>query len=281
MKFIVKIIKRLFQFFTLVVVLYFFCFALISIFTKASNDREWSPDQQVLQEASFDNNLVHIKNIRNFSYTSTSTFETSYYDNVFDINKLKKVWYFVEPFEGIPGSAHTFLSFEFEDDNFLSVSVEVRKEVGESYHPIKGLFNKYELMYVIGDEKDLVKLRTNFRKDDVYMYEVDTTKEKAEALFVGMLNRVNKLKEHPEFYNTLWNTCTSNIVSHVNEITPKKIPFWDMRVLFPEYSDILAFEVGLLKADSLDKESRKKYLINEKAMKFADDKDFSRKVREE
>ncbi len=280
MKFITKLLKRILLFLISIIVLYFFCFALISIFTKASNDREWSLDQRVLPEVSFEDTWAHIKNIRNFSYTSTSTFQSAYYDKSFDIKKLEKVWYFVEPFEGVPGSAHTFLSFEFEGDEFVSISVEVRKEVGESYHPIKGLFNKYELMYVIGDEKDLVKLRTNFRKDDVYMYEVDTTKEKVEALFVGMLNRVNKLKEHPEFYNTLWNTCTSNIVSHVNEITPKKIPFWDMRVLFPEYSDILAFEVGLLKADSLDKESRKKYLINEKAMKFADDKDFSRKVRE-
>jgi hypothetical protein len=264
----------------LVVVLYFLCFAVISLFTKASHDRDWSLDQKVLPEVSFRDMLVDIKNIRNFSYTSTSTFEVVYYDKVFDINKLKKVWYFVEPFEGIPGSAHTFLSFEFEDDNFVSVSVEVRKEVGELYHPIKGLFNKYELMYVIGDEKDLVKLRTNFRKDDVYMYEVDTTKEKAVALFVDILKRVETLKDKPEFYNTVWNTCTSNIVSHVNEITPKKIPFWDMRILFPEYSDILAFEVGLLKTDSLDKESRKRYLINEKAMKFADDTNFSRKIRE-
>lgn len=280
MKFITKLLKRLLLLLILIIVLYFFCFVLVSIFTKASNDRSWSLDQKIIPEVFFQDNLVDIKNIRNFSYTSTSTFETAYYDKTFDVQKLKKVWYFVEPFEGIPGSAHTFLSFEFEGDEFVSISVEVRKEVGESYHPIKGLFNAYELSYVIGDENDLVKLRTNFRKDDVYMYEVDTTKEKAEALFIDILKRVNTLKEHPEFYNTLWNTCTSNIVSHVNVITPKKIPFWDLRVLFPEYSDMLAFEVGLLKVDFLDKESRKKYLINEKAMKFADSKDFSRKIRE-
>jgi hypothetical protein len=119
----------------------------------------------------------------------------------------------VEPFSGIPGSAHTLLSFEFENDIFVAISVEIRKEKGESYHPAKGLFDQYELMYVIGDEKDLIKLRANYRKDTVFLYPIKAEVEDIRSLFLDMIARTNKLKEKPEFYNTLTNTCTTNIVA--------------------------------------------------------------------
>lgn len=128
-----------------------------------------------------------------------------------------------------PDTAHTFLSFEFEGDQFVSISVEIRKEKGEVYHPIKGLFNKYELMYVVADERDTIKLRSNYRKDLVYLYPINTTKEESVLLFLDMVNRVNNVNESPEFYNTVTNTCTTNIVEHVNKITPKRVPLFNLK----------------------------------------------------
>lgn len=251
-----------------------------NLITKPSNDRDWNDDQDVLSYAEIKENLVTVHNVRNFRYASTTSYTRDYYDKTYDLNTLKKVWYVVEPFEGIPGSAHTFVSFEFEGDIFVSISVEIRKQKGESYNPFKGLFNQYELMYVIADERDVIKLRSNYRKDLVYVYPAKTTPEKARLLFMEMIKRMNELKEQPEFYNTLTNTCTTNIVSHVNKVSPNRIPWLKLGVLFPAVSDKLAYKLGLIDTDLSFEEARVKYFINDRAQKYADDPQFSRKIRE-
>ena len=247
--------------------------------TKPSNDRNWASDQAVLAYAEINNNLISIHNIRNFSYRSTTDYTQNYYDKTFDLNKIKEVYYVVEPFSGIPGSAHTFLSFEFEGDQFVSISVEIRKEQGETYNPIKGIFNQYELMYVIADERDVIKLRTNYRKDLVYLYPAKTTKEKMQKLFLDMVERANYLKDNPEFYNTVTNTCTTNIVRHVNTVTPKRVPLLRLQVLLPEDSDKLAYKLGLIDTDLPFEKARERYFINDRAMKYSDASDFSTKIR--
>lgn len=273
-------------------------YIILGILTSPSNNRDWSIDQSLLpyvEVSATSSNLIHIKNIRNYSYKSTSEYTPAYYDKTFDISKIKKVYYIVEPFTGFKGSAHTFLSFEFEpvasttassknsiatSNDFLTVSVEIRKEKGESFSALKGLFNQYEIMYVLADERDAIKLRSNFRKDDVYIYPVRTTKEKASALFLDIIERVNTLHTTPEFYNTAYNTCTTNIMRHANTISPSKIPF-SYKVLLPAYSDELAYDLGMIDTTAKSfEEARSKYKINEKALLHADDVDFSNKIRE-
>lgn len=269
--------KIIFTFILLIAVL---CI-VTDLVTTPSNDRNWNDDQVILPSAEINGNLVKVKNIRNFIYASTTSYTPRYYDETYDLEKIKGVWYVVEPFAGIPGSAHTFLSFEFENDQFVSISVEIRKEKGEKYHPLKGLFNKYELMYVIANENDAVKLRSNYRKDSVYVYPANTTKEKAQRLFLSMINRANELKDNPEFYNTITNTCTTNIVAHINEITPKRVPFLSLRILLPENSDKLAYELGLIDTSLSFEDIRKRYHINDRALKYADDPEFSVMIRGE
>lgn len=252
-----------------------------NVINSPSNDRNWNEDQMVLPSAMIKGNLITINNVRNFEYASTTSFIAKYYDETYDLNKLIKVWYVVEPFSGIPGSAHTFLSFEFENDKFVSISVEIRKEEGEKYHPVKGLFNQYELMYVIADERDVIKLRSNYRKDLVYVYPIRAPKEKMKSLFVDMLERANHLRDNPEFYNTITNTCTTNIVAHVNKITPKRIPFFNLRILLPANSDKLAYKLGLIDTDLPFDEARQKYFINDRAIKYENSNDFSRMIRGE
>ncbi len=285
-------------------------YLLLIMFIRPSNDRDWNDDQAILPHAGIIQSAlpitpertgikVSIRNIRNFTYTSTSDYQPAYYDKTFDLDRLKRVWYVVEPFSGFAGAAHTFLSFEFEKDpsaadspiattraaststsEFLAISVEIRKEKGESFSAIKGLLRRYELMYVAADEKDVIKLRSNYRKDSVYLYPIKADKAKAQALFLDMTERMNKLETRPEFYNTLTNTCTTNIVSHVNKISPRRIPF-SHEVLFPAASDRRAYDIGLIDTDLSFEEARKKFLINERAIKYADDLDFSAKIRAE
>lgn len=268
------------KFFLGILVLFLITFLSLSLMTP-SNDRDWNDDQAILSSAEIKDNLVQIFNIRNFDYSSTEEYTKDYYDKTFDLDKIVRVWYVVEPFSGIPGSAHTFLSFEFEENQFVSVSVEIRKEKGESFHPIKGLFNQYELMYVIADEKDVVKLRSNYRKDPTYVYPAVATKEKAQDLFLDIMERVNDLKDNPEFYNTITNTCTTNIANHINNITPKKIPFFSFRIMFPANSDKLAYDLGMLDTELSFEEARQRFYINDRAEKYAEDDDFSVKIRGE
>ena len=134
------------------------------IWLRPSQDRNWSPDLAVLAHADIDQNFITIHNVRNFAYRSETDYTPGYYDKTFDLQKIKKAYYAVVPFGSVPGIAHTFMSFEFENDEFVAISIEVRKQVGEDYSIPRGLVKPYELIYVVGDEHDIVKLRTNYRQ---------------------------------------------------------------------------------------------------------------------
>jgi hypothetical protein len=251
--------------------------ALLSM-RRPSNDRDWTVDQAVLPYSERNGPLVTIHNIRNFRYTTTSDYAPAYYDKAFDLRKLESAWFFVEPF-GALGAAHTFVSFGFGDGDFVAISVEIRKEKGERFSPLRGLLREYELMYVIGDERDLVKLRTNYRRNAVFLYPIRTTPEKRTAMFLSMLSRTNALREKPEFYNTLTNTCTTNLVKHVNTITRDRIPFRPA-VLLPASSDRLAFDLGLIETNLPFAETRTAAQINDPARRYGDDPEFSVRIRQ-
>lgn len=253
-------------------------FAYLFILTSPSNDRPWSLDQDILPEIIMDGDMVTIKNIRDFDYQSTEEYTPNYYDKTFNLDQIEKVYYVVEPFSGIKGSAHTFLSFEFAGDNFISISVEIRREKGEQFSPLLGLLNKYELTYIIADEKDVIGLRTNHRQDEVYLYPIKTDKETVRKVFVSMIERADKLSREPEFYNILFNNCTTNIVRHINDLAGKNLSF-NWRFIFPATSDKLAYDLGLIDTDLSFPEARQKFLVNAQAEKYADSPDFSRRIR--
>ena len=255
-------------------------FFALRLLTSPSNNRDWAPDQKILPYGVIEGDNVSLFNIRNFAYISVTKYKEQYYDKIFDVRTIKRVWYVVEPFSGIPGSAHTFLSFEFEEGVFLAFSIEIRKRKGQEFHPIKGLFNQYELMYVIADENDVVKLRSNYRKDPVYVYPARAPQEKVKMLFLHMVKSANMLREHPQFYNTITHNCTTEIVRHINAITPKSVPLFSLAILFPEYSDKLAYNLGLLDTTLSFEKAREKFRINERAEKYKDDPHFSGKIRE-
>jgi Domain of unknown function (DUF4105) len=253
--------------------------AVVYFLIQPSNTRDWNPDQRLLPLAFFRGHHVDISNIRNIEYRSTEDYTVRHYDRTFDLDALRSLWFVVEPFHGLEGPAHTLMSFGFDNDEYVAISVEIRKEQGEKFSPLLGILKRYELMYVIADERDVIKLRSNFRKDDVFLYPIRTTPERRRQMFVEMLQRANRLAEHPEFYNTLTNTCTTNIVRHVNTISAGRVP-WSYKVLLPAYSDELAYDLGLIETTlSLD-DARRRFRINDRAARFADDPDFSRRIRE-
>lgn len=262
-----------------VVLLLIFAFIIAYISVSPTNTSDWSLDQQILPYAEISGTLVTIKNVRNFEYGSEHEYTPRYYTKTYDVSTIKSVDYIVEPFGDFSGAAHTFLSFGFEGGDYVSISVEIRKKKGQIFSPLKSLFKQYELMYVVADEQDVIKLRTNHRKDIVYMYPTKIDHLHAKQLFLSMIQRVNELYDRPEFYNLITNTCTTNIVRHVNEISETKVPF-SYKVLLPGYSDRLAYDLGLLDTVLPYDKIRERYIINDKVMKYADDKDFSIKIRE-
>lgn len=247
-----------------------------------SNYRSWSPDQAVLPHAEFQNNKITVRNIRYCKYLEPDTYVVDHYDKTYDLNRLQSVDFFMVPFKVAPTLAHTMLSFEFAGEQgqkeHLAVSVEIRKEEGEVFMPWLGSARQYELMYVVADERDVVQLRTNHRGENVYRYRTTATPEQARLLFVDVMQRTNELASHPEFYDTIMNNCTTNIVRHVNRIQSNRLAY-DWRVLLPGYSDHLAYEQGLIERHGTFQETRARAHVNPRALQVAGREDFSQLIR--
>jgi hypothetical protein len=252
---------------------------LVSLATsQPSNDRDWIPEHKVLAHAEFDGNLVTIHNVRNAEFFTYRDCIVKHYDKTYDLSKILSVDFVVVPFSEIKAVAHTMLSFGFAGGEHLGISVEVRLENGEGYDPALGAFGRFELIYVIADERDLIPVRVEHRDVDVYVYRSTAPPEMARKLLMDMLKRANQLYEHPEFYDTLGNNCTTNIVRHINAIAPGKVPY-DYRVLLPGYADKLAYELGLIDNRLPFAEVKRRARVNEAVLKYKDHPQFSAKIR--
>lgn len=248
--------------------------------TEPSNERPWISDNERTAWADFRGDSVRVHNVRNATYFTKDSFDVRWEERAYDLRELETAWFMVEPIaNGPPGLAHTLVSFGFRNGEFLAVSAEIRKEKGEKFHPLKGLLNQFELTYVIADERDVIKLRSNYRHDEVYLYPIRGEHAQLRAMLTDMLQRANKLREEPEFYNTLTNTCTTNIVRHVNRIAPKKVPF-SYKVLLPGYADELAYDLGMIDTDLPFAQARERFHINARALRHADAPDFSARIRQ-
>lgn len=253
-------------------------YGLLVLLVQPSNEREWSADQARLARAEIAGERLTLRNVRNAVYRSTHDYDVRWEDRVLDLAQLESVWFVVEPFADWRGPAHTFLSFGFGDGAYIAISVEIRKERGERYSPLLGLLRQYELVYVIGDERDLIGLRANHRRDDVFLYRMRATPAAMRALLHSMLERVNALAAQPEFYDTLRNNCTSNIVDHIEVIAPGRIPF-SPKTLLPAWSDDLAYDLGLIDTTLPREHYRTAHRINDLARAHADREDFSAGIR--
>jgi hypothetical protein len=242
------------------------------------NDRDWIPEHRLLAYADLEGEKVRIHNVRNAEFFSYRDCIVDYYDQTYDLSKLKSVDFVMIPFNDARYLAHTMLSFGFDNGDYVGVSVEVRLEKGESYDAAIGLFNQFELIYVVADERDLIRVRTEYRDVDVLIYPTKATPEQGRKLFVDIMKRVNKLKDEPEYYDTLSNNCTTNIVRHINTLAPDAIPH-DFRVLLPGYADNLAYDLGLIDNSVPFAEARRRARVNDLALRYRDDLHFSQRIR--
>jgi hypothetical protein len=241
-----------------------------------SNSRNWQPDVALLPWADIDGNRVTIHNIRNCDYRNETDYTVHHYDKTFDLAKLKSIdlsliyW-------GSPYIAHTMLSFGFEGDGFVCFSVETRKEAGEEYSTLKGFFRQYELTYVIADERDLIRLRTNYRGEQVYLYRLNESAGLVRKVFLDYLRKVNSLKDRPEWYNALTDNCTDSIRSHKAPYNPDARLDW--RIIINGFIDEMLYERKAVDTSLPFPELKKRSLINERAKGLDKSPDFSHLIR--
>ena len=245
---------------------------------EPSNDREWQSEVAVLPYATFDGNLITVLNIRNFDYQSETDFTVDYDDRTYDLTKLDSVDLIAAYWMG-PMIAHTFLSFGFGDDH-LAISIEARKEATEGYSSIKGFFKQYELIYIVGDERDLIRVRTNYRKDppeEVYLYQLPASIENGRRVFIEYMKTINRLREQPKFYNTLTANCTNVIWMH-SRINPGHLPF-SWKILLSGYLPEYIYEQGRMNSDLPFAELQRRSHINAIALQADQAPDFSQRIR--
>ena len=241
-----------------------------------SHDRGWRPEVAVMPRAVIDGDGVRITGVRNFDYRTRNDFTVRYEEREVLLSHLTGVDFYVSYWsEGLVG--HTFLSFIFDNAPPLSISIETRPEVGEGFNPIASLFKQFELIYVVGDERDIVGVRTNHRLETVYLYRLNASPDKVRELLLVYLERINELADRPEFYHLLSNSCTINIIRYLNAAGRKGR--FDIRHLFNGLIDSYLYHSGRVDTTLPFDELRRRSLINEAAQAADEAPDFSQRIR--
>ncbi len=205
----------------------------------------WQPSWSRVASAVVTRDQVRFSNVRDFNYRSENNFDVRYIDFAVDPATVKSVDIAVSHWDGLQGIAHTMLSFGFEDGRYLAVSMETRLPEGVRQGFVGGIFKQYEILMILATEEDLFKLRTDFRKEELYLYRTNATKQQAHDLFDYIVRRVDSLDKEPEFYNSVTRNCTTSLAPLLRVIDPSFEG--DIRLLFNGYSDELLFELGYLK----------------------------------
>src|SRR6516225_6043725 len=254
----------------------FLCVVAWWISISPSHDREWRPEVAVMPRAFIDGDRVRITGVRNFDYRSRDDFVVHYEQRVVQLSHLTGLDFFVSYWsEGFV--AHTFVSFIFDNAPPLTISIETRPEVGEGFDPVASLFKQFELIYVVGDERDIVGVRTNHRGEPVYLYRLNTSPDDARRLLLVYLARINELADRPEFYHLLSNSCTINIIRYAN--AAGREGRLDIRHVLNGLIDSYLYASGRVDTSLPFDELRRRSLINEAAHVADDAPDFSERIR--
>ncbi len=245
---------------------------------KPSNEARWLPDVAETPWAEINGDEVRFHNVRNCDYRSETDYTPHWETRTVRLSQITGVDLVITLW-GSPWIAHPIASFEFADARPLSFSIETRKSEGQTYSAIGGLYRQFTLIYIVADERDVIRLRTNYRQgEDVYLYRTKLPPDRARARFLEYVKSLNDLRQNPRWYNAVTTNCTTAIRSQHpgNERMP-----WDWRILLNGKADELLYEQGAIAADGLSfAELKQRSLINERARAADKDPDFSKRIRE-
>jgi hypothetical protein len=242
-----------------------------------SNARDWQPDVATLAFADIRGDQVVVHNVRNAEYRTETDYTVRLEDRALDLAKLRSLDLFLV-YWGSPLIAHTIMSWGFEGDQYLAISIETRKEKGEEYSALRGFFRQYELVFVVADERDVVRLRTNVRGEDVYVYRLDASPAEAGELLRRYLREINELREQPQWYNALTGNCTTAIMRLAR--AGGRRSWWSWRLIVNGYFDELAYDLGAIDRSLPFAVLKAKSHVNDRAKAAHDDPRFSVRIRE-
>ena len=245
---------------------------------KPSNTRDWLPDVAQVPSVQIDGDRLTVHNVRNFDYRSETDYTPRWEDRTYDLSKIRGVDLMLV-YWGSPAIAHAMVSFEFEGDQHLAISIETRKEKSESYSALQGFFRQYELYYVFADERDVVRVRTHFRNEDVYLYRTNVAPEHARALLLTYARHANRLAEHPDWYNALTSNCATNVVAHLRESNPSSLARVNWEILLSGYAARKAYRNGRLDSSMPFEELQARSHVNAVARAADDDPNFAKAIR--
>ena len=248
------------------------------VFIPASNQRDWQPDVSVTPWVSQNGDLITVHGVRNFEYRSETDFTPRWEDRTYDLRQLDSGDLIAVYWAG-KAIAHIMVSFGFAGRDYLAVSIETRKARGQTYSTLAGIYKQYELAYIVGDERDLIGVRTSYRKpqEDVYVYRIQGPRENLRRFFLDYMKTINEMRDHPQFYNTLTTNCTTSVLLHtrVNQGAPP----WSWKILLSGYVPQYAYELGRLDQsvpfDELERQAR----VNDRAHGHERDPAFSQRIR--
>ncbi|MEX1048933.1 MAG: DUF4105 domain-containing protein [Akkermansiaceae bacterium] len=243
---------------------------------RPTHAREWRPEMAVMPSARIDGDEVTLHHVRDFNYRSKSDFDVRYEDREIRLSDLQSVDFLVSHWSS-DAVAHTFVSFNFGNAEPVCISIEARLEMGETYSPVASCFKEAELIYIVGSERDLIRVRTDFRDEKVYLYRTRATPAVARRLFLSYLEKINELAAKPEFYHLLSNNCTVNILRHTREEGTRGE--FDMRILLNGYVDGYAYTRGALDTTMPFAELRAASLVSPTAAGVGEARDFSSRIR--
>ncbi|MEF3692190.1 MAG: DUF4105 domain-containing protein [Candidatus Moraniibacteriota bacterium] len=247
------------------------------LFQEPKHDRLWEEGQEKMPRIEIEKEKMKVFNYRDFDWTDDGKAEVEYIDKEFDLSKLEGTDVIISHFSDFEGLAHIFLSFRFNNGENLVVSVETRREKGEKFSPWLGLLRRFEIIYVAGSERDIIGVRTDIRRERVYIYPTVADKEKSQELLILLSEDINHVYANPTFYNTLSNNCINSITRRVEDISIIKFPL-SYKTFLPGFMDEILYDVKLIPNDKSFQETKDLYLIdNDKVNRR--DFDYSKKIR--
>lgn len=239
------------------VVLVALLFFAVTVFLKEPRaDRDWMPDYDRVATTETSGGEVTIRNVRDWTYSIEGPTSHAWRDVTVDPKTLTRAWFAIEPFSDYSWLAHTFLSFEFDDGETLTFSIEAKKEVGESYALWPALTNEFELIYLWSTERDSLGQVVVGLNRAARLYPLEISSEQARKVFAALLSATNKLAREPRFYNALTENCTNILASIVNDIKPGTLP-WSLSWYATGWADTYLMKHGFIRLSSTPGETRK------------------------
>ncbi|MCC6848420.1 MAG: DUF4105 domain-containing protein [Deltaproteobacteria bacterium] len=258
-------------------VVLFAVWALWWIHVAPRNDRDWQPDVARTSHVDVDGDRLTFHDVRDFDYRSETDYTERWENRTLDLSKLTGMDLFMS-YWGAPGIAHTIMSWEFTDGQHLAVSIETRKEKGEEYSAVKGFFKQFEIYYVVADERDVIRLRTNYRGEEVHLWQLRTPISRARRILLDYVKSINELHARPQWYNAATQNCTTSITRHIRKLG---IPFpLDWRVIANGRLDEMLYERGVVDTSRPFPEVRQATLVNARAKAADQDPAFSARIRD-